>query len=97
MLVASPPGTAYTDLIMSTFAAAGALLNPIESRVTGGPALLAELRREQAIAVTPTGTALPDGVVSFPVEAFTLPLFVLWPTGQPSPAIQQLRQAMSKS
>lgn len=97
VLVASPSGTPYTDLVTSTFEAAGAVVEPIESHVTGGAALLAELPREQAIAVMPTGTASPDGVVSIPVEGFTLPLFVLWPAGRPSEAIRRLRQAMSKT
>lgn len=43
----------------------------------------------------PTGTASPDGVISIPIEGFTLPLIMLWPAGRPSQAIQRLRQLMS--
>ncbi len=95
LLTPSPAGTSYTDLLLSRFAAAGATVHPVEARVTGGGALLAELVHRDAIAVVPVGSAIPERIVAVPVASFTLPLFVLWPAGRPPSAVRLLRQAMA--
>jgi hypothetical protein len=86
LLVPSPPGTPYTDLLLAHFD-----VTPVESRVTGTGVILVELG--DAVAVMPDGTA--GDCVSLPLEDFTLPLFVLWPTGRPSPAARRLTVALA--
>lgn len=96
LLTASAPGTPYTDMLLATFAAGGAMVTPIEARVTGGAELLTELgSAHDEIAVMPTGTPTPLGVLSIPVVDLELPLFVLWPAGLPPRSVQRLRQTMT--
>jgi DNA-binding transcriptional LysR family regulator len=96
LLTPSAPTTAYSKLLISRLEKGGATVTPIEAHVTGGAALLAELDRQDAIAIMPIGTATPDGVISIPIQDFTLPLHLLWPAGRPSDAIRRLREAMSE-
>ena len=84
VLVASPPGTPYTDLLLERLEG----VIPVESRVTGTGVILVELG--DSIAIMPEGTVAPPGSVLVPLEGFTLPLFVLWPAGRPSPAARRL-------
>jgi DNA-binding transcriptional LysR family regulator len=94
LLVASPPGTAYTDLLVGAISAAGARVETVEARVTGGAAILIELREPDLVALMPAGTWTSDGIVSVPVEDFAVPLVLLWPAGRPSAAVERLRLAM---
>src|SRR4029078_13001540 len=49
-LVASPRGTAYTDLLVGAIEAAGARVETVEARVTGGAALLTGLGPPDLVA-----------------------------------------------
>lgn len=91
LLVPSPPGTPYTDLLLERLRAAGATVVPVEAHVTGGNAILHELAESGTVALQPRGTAVPEGVTSVAISGgLTLPLFVLWASARPSPAAQQL-------
>lgn len=91
LLVPSPAGTPYTDLLLARLQAAGARAEPVEARVTGGDAILGELGPTGSVALMPHGAPLPPQVVSVPIAGgLTLPLFVLWAGGRPSPAAQRL-------
>jgi DNA-binding transcriptional LysR family regulator len=97
LLTWNPPGTAFTDLLLTRLAAAGAHVEPIEARVTGSPGLT-ELAERDAVALMPLGYPPLDGVVQVPlVEDVTLPLLVLWPTGVPSAAVRRVREGMSRA
>lgn len=95
LLTANPAGTPYTDLLIERFAAAGATVTPVESRVTGGAQLLTELAEVGAIAAMPAGTASPSGVGRLDVPGFTMPLLVLWPAGRPPLALRALRDQLA--
>ena len=95
LLTWNPPGTAFTDLLLTRLAAAGAHVEPIEARVTGTTDLT-ELRERDAIALMPARWPSPDGIVQVPLaEDVSLPLLVLWPVGAPSPAVRRVRAAMT--
>lgn len=94
LLTASPAGTPYTELVISRFAEAGAVVTTVESHVTGGSAMLTELGSADAIAVMPAGAITPEGVVAVPVEGLEMPLFLLWPAGLPPRVVQLLRDRM---
>jgi DNA-binding transcriptional LysR family regulator len=95
LLTWSPAGTPFTDLLVSRIAAAGAHVELVESRVTGGPALL-ELAGERAVTLRAVGEPAVDGVVEVPVrDDVTLPLLVLWPAGSPPAAVRRLRETMT--
>jgi DNA-binding transcriptional LysR family regulator len=96
LLLPSPPGTPFTDLLLSWFAAAGASVTPVESRVTGSPGMiLSGLRAARAFTLRPIGTELPDDVVAIPVPEVALPLQLVWLAGLPSVAVHRLRAAMA--
>ena len=91
LLVPSPPGTPFTDLLLARVP--GAV--PVEARITGTGVILSELVAEHAAYLMPEGAAIPPDVVCLPIEGgFTLPLFVLWPAGRPSPAARRLVAAL---
>jgi DNA-binding transcriptional LysR family regulator len=94
LLVASPRGTAYTDLLVEAIEAAGARVTTVEARVTGAGVLLTELAEHAAVALMPAGTAPRDGIVAITVSDFAAPLVLLWPAGRPSPAVERLRLAL---
>lgn len=94
LLVASPRGTAYTDLLAGAVEATGATITLVEARVTGGAAFLTELAELDAVALMPAGTPPRDGVVAIPVADFTVPLVLLWAAGRPSAAVARLRRAL---
>jgi DNA-binding transcriptional LysR family regulator len=94
LLVASPRGTAYTDLLVAAIEAAGARVRTVEARVTGGAVLLTELGPPDLVALMPAGTATREGIASVPVEDFAAPLVLLWPAGRPSAAVERLRLAL---
>jgi DNA-binding transcriptional LysR family regulator len=98
LLTWSPPGTAFTDLLLSRLAAAGAHVEPVEARVTGVTSAAVEVPALGAVALMPAGAPAADGVVQVPLrDAVTLPLLVLWPLGTPSAAVTRIRAAMSTS
>jgi len=95
LLTWSPPGTSYTDLLVTRLAAAGARVEPVQARVTGGTEP-PDLAATGAVALVPVGWPLGAGNVEVPIEDdVTLPLLVLWPAGVPSPAVRRLRERMS--
>ncbi len=97
LLTWSPSGTPYTDLLVSRLAAAGARVEPVESRITGS-AGLTELAERNAVALMPEGwPGRADVVLLALADEVTLPLVVLWPTGAPSPAVRRLRARMATS
>jgi DNA-binding transcriptional LysR family regulator len=93
----SAPGTPFTDLLVDRLAAAGARVEPVTARVTGGGgAGLPELAEAGAFALLPAGTPPGDGNVRVPLaDDVTLPLLVLWPMGAPSPAVDRVRAGMA--
>jgi DNA-binding transcriptional LysR family regulator len=96
LLLPSPPGTPFTDLLLGWFQDAGAAVIPVESRVTGSPGMiLSGLAAARAFTVRPIGSELPPGVVAIPAPGVALPLQLLWPAGLPSAAVHRLRVAMA--
>jgi DNA-binding transcriptional LysR family regulator len=96
LLVPSPPGTPYTDLLLEQPAAAGAAVTPVEAHVTGGGAILSELTEVDAVALQPRGTPVPPGVASVSISSgLRLPLYVLWATGRPAAAAQRVIAALA--
>jgi DNA-binding transcriptional LysR family regulator len=94
LLTASPPGTAYTDLLLGWLRSAGAEVEAVEMRSTGGsePPHLTEAG---AVALLPEGWPPGKQNVRVPVaDDVALPLRVLWPAGLPTPAVNRLRAAM---
>jgi DNA-binding transcriptional LysR family regulator len=94
LLVASPRGTSYTDLLVGAIEAAGAAVELVEARITGGAAFLTPLAEEDVVALMPAGTAAREGIATVPVDGFTVPLVLLWPAGLPSAAVARLRAAL---
>jgi DNA-binding transcriptional LysR family regulator len=97
LLTWSPRGTAFTDLLLTRLAAAGAQVEPIESRVTGSTGLT-ELAERDAVALMPAGWPPADDVAQVALaDDVTLPLLVLWPTGAPSAAVRRVREGMTRA
>jgi DNA-binding transcriptional LysR family regulator len=97
LLTWSPPGTAFTDLLLTRLSAAGARVEPVESRVTGSTGLV-ELADRDAVALMPDGWPPADGVAQVALaDDVTLPLLVLWPTGVPSAAVERVRDGMTRA
>jgi DNA-binding transcriptional LysR family regulator len=97
LLTWSPRGTAFTDLLLTRLAAAGAQVEPVESRVTGSTGL-AELADRDAVALMPAGWPAADDVAQVALaDDVTLPLLVLWPTGAPSAAVRRVREGMTRA
>jgi DNA-binding transcriptional LysR family regulator len=90
LLVASAPGTPYTDLLLERARRAGAAVWPVESQVTGGAALLTQLLEEDAVSFVPAGTTPPSGVRCVPIRDLATPLWLMWPAGNASPAVDRL-------
>jgi DNA-binding transcriptional LysR family regulator len=96
LLVWSPAGTPYTDLVADRVRRAGAEVELVEARVTGAAVLLTQqLLDEDAVALVPAATPAPAGVRCVPVRDFAAPLWLLWPAGLPSAAVHRLTQAMA--
>ena len=95
LLVWSPPGTPYTDLLLARVAAGGGRVEPVESRVTGTHGL-ADLEEHGAVALVPEGWPARPGVRFVALaEELTLPLLILWAAGVPPAAVARLRAALS--
>ena len=95
LLTWNPPGSPYTDLLISRLAAAGArVTTPVRARVTGGdnpPEVVAA----DAVAVVPVGWPTgADGVRVDLLDRVDLPLLVLWAVASPTPFVQRLRTAL---
>jgi hypothetical protein len=97
LLTWSPPGTPYTDLLVTRLAAAGARVDLVEARVTGATQP-PELAETGAVAIVPSGWPSAEGSVRVEIQDdVSLPLLVLWPAGVPSPAAHRLRDRMSST
>lgn len=95
LLTWSAPGTPYTDLLVTRLRAAGAEVEPVESRVTGG-GQPQDLTETGAVALMPAGWPAGEHNARVTIEDdISLPLLVLWPAGLPSPAVHRLRAAMT--
>jgi DNA-binding transcriptional LysR family regulator len=91
LLTWSPPGTAYTDMLLATISAAGAEVTPVEAHVTGGTSL-GELAEVGAVALVPEGWPDTAGTVGVRLDGdVRLPLVVLWRPGPEAPAVRRLR------
>lgn len=96
LLVWSPAGTHYTDLVADRVRCAGAEVKLVAARVRGGAVLLTQqLLDEPAVALVPAATPPPPGVRCVPVRDFAAPLWLLWPAGLPSAAVQRLTTVMA--
>jgi DNA-binding transcriptional LysR family regulator len=96
LLLPSRPGTPYADLVLAQLRAAGAEVEAVEARVTGGDVTLVELGEHGAVALMPVGTQPPPGVQVVELDGgLHLPLFVLRATGRPSPAVRALVAALA--
>src|SRR4051794_25601978 len=94
LLTWSPVGTPFTDLLLSRVAASGAMVTPVEARVTGA-VTLADLPVTGAVALIPVGWPPTDGVVQVPLaDDVLLPLLLLWQAGLPSAAVRRIRERM---
>jgi DNA-binding transcriptional LysR family regulator len=97
LLIWSNPGTPFTDMLLARVHAAGARVEPVVARVTGGLAMT-ELPDTGAVALMPAGTPPTAGVAQVPLsDAVTLPLVVLWAAGAQPPAVARIRAGMSTS
>ena len=97
LLTWSRTGTPYTDLLVSRLAAAGARVEPVQSRVTGGADAPA-LDDSGAVALMPEGWPAGEEAVQVPLaEPVDLPLLLLWPAGVSSAVVQRLRDGLSSS
>ena len=96
LLLPSPPGTPFTDMVLARFATAGVNITSVEAHISGAPSILTELRATRTLGLRPIGTELPADVVAIPIPDIELPLLLLWPAGLPSPAVHRLRQAMAQ-
>jgi hypothetical protein len=75
--------------------AAGARVEPVVARVTGGLAMT-ELADNDAVALLPEGSPQTAGVTQVPLsDGVTLPLVVLWAAGTQPPAVARIRAGMS--
>lgn len=97
LLTWSPRGTPYTDLLLARLAAAGAHVEPVESRITGSGSL-PELGARAAIAIVPADWPLRDGITFLAVhDDLTLPLVLLWLAGSPPPAAERVLERMKQA
>jgi DNA-binding transcriptional LysR family regulator len=97
MLIWSSPGTPFTDMLLARVHAAGARVEPVVARVTGGLAMT-ELADNDAVALLPAGSPQTAGVTQVPLrDGVTLPLVVLWAAGTQPPAVARIRAGMSTS
>lgn len=96
LLTWNPVGTPYTDHLISQLAEAGARVEAVVSRVTGGEDP-PELEATGAVALLPAGWGAGDGVVRKRLEGPTLrlPLLLLWRADEATPAVRRIRESMA--
>jgi DNA-binding transcriptional LysR family regulator len=95
LLTWSAPGTPFTDLLVDRLTAAGAQVEPVQSRVLGGQQP-PDLTETGAVALMPAGWPTGEDNVRLRIEdEVSLPLLVLWPAGRPLPAVERVREAMA--
>jgi DNA-binding transcriptional LysR family regulator len=95
LLIWSRPGTPFTDLLLRQLAAAGAHVEPVQARITGGGEVT-EVAETGAVALVPRG--FPGGAAPAPIpieDPVSLPLLLLWRAGVASPAVRRVRAGMS--
>jgi DNA-binding transcriptional LysR family regulator len=90
LLTWSPAGTPFTDLLTQRVRAAGAVVEAVESSVTGGGALV-DVAALDAVALVPVGWPTTPGtrLVSLRGDV-TLPLLAIREPGPPAPAVARL-------
>lgn len=95
LLVWNPPGTPFTDLLLTRLSAAGVSVELVESRVLGAGAM-SELPATGAVALVPHGQAPEPGTAMVALaDDLTLPLVVQWPAGATPAAVRRVREAMA--
>ncbi len=91
LLTWNPPGTPYTDLLVTHLAAAGATVTPVQARVTGG-VIASELADTDTVALLPEGWPPTEGITQLTLtDDLTLPLLILWPAGTCPPVVDRIR------
>jgi DNA-binding transcriptional LysR family regulator len=86
----SPAGTPFTDLLTGRVRAAAAAVEPVESSVTGGGALV-DVAALHAVALVPVGwPTTPDTRLVSLRGDVTLPLVAIREPGPPTPAVARL-------
>jgi DNA-binding transcriptional LysR family regulator len=90
LLTWSPAGTPFTDLLTERVRAAGAAVEPVESSVTGGGALV-DVAALHAVALVPVGwPTTPDTRLVSLRGDVTLPLVAIREPGPPTPPVARL-------
>jgi len=92
ILTWNEPGTAFTDLLVNGLAAAGAIVGPVEARITGGTLL--DLAGTDAVALLPRSWPLSGSVVAVRLLD-DMTLLMPWPAGTDPQAIRRLRLGLS--
>lgn len=94
LLTFGPPGSPYTDLLLSQLAAAGASVHPVAARVLGMAAGLTDLAEARAVALGPPRWPHDDAIVELALGgAVELPVRVMWPGERPPAVVERLRSA----
>ena len=95
LLVWSPAGTPYTELLARLCAAAGAQVELVESPITGGGELV-ELAELDAVAITPVGWPAVAGTRAVRLrDDARLPLLAARRPGPAPPAVARLVELLS--
>lgn len=95
LLTFAAVGTPFTDLLLAQCAAAGAVVEPVQGRVTGSSSWT-ELDRLDAVALMPEDWPGGDGLVRRPLaDDVSVPLLVLWAAAAVPPAVERIRAALS--
>ncbi|WUI04137.1 LysR family transcriptional regulator [Spirillospora sp. NBC_00431] len=96
LLTWNPPGTPYTDTLLSRLAAAGCTVEPVRAQVTG-VSTLPDLEELGAVALMPARWPHIDGITQIPLEDdVSLPLVMLT-HGKPTQAVSRIRSGMAPS
>lgn len=94
LLVASSPGTPYTNLLLAHVAAAGARVEVVESNVVGIADL--DVVERDAVSLVPAGWPEAPGVALVELrDDVALPLLVAWAAGVESAAVRRLRARLA--
>jgi hypothetical protein len=94
LLTWNPPGTPYTDLLLSRLAAAGARVTPVQARITA-PDNAPEVAAANAVAIMPVGWPVGNDAAEVKLlERVDLPMLVVWAVGASTPFVRRLRAGM---